>query len=74
MRRNPALKEVYKERGMLLVDMKSYRRAILDLNEALKIEPNNSQLYFFRAIAKESAGDKEGALFDFQTSKDLENL
>ena len=69
LRLNPDQKIVYKERGLLLVDTKAYRKGIMDLDVAIKLEPKNGQLYYYRAIAKQSTGDKEGALVDFEMAK-----
>ncbi len=74
LRLNPDQKVVYKERGLLLVDTKAYRKGILDLNEALKFEPNNGKLYYYRALAKQATGDKDGALSDFDMAKRFEHL
>ncbi len=69
LKMNPNQKVVYKERGILYVDTKAYRRGILDLTEALKLEPDNGKLYFYRAVARQAAGDKDGALQDFDAAK-----
>lgn len=74
LRLNPDQKIVYKERGMLLVDTKAYRKGLLDLDEALKLEPNNGKLYYYRALARQGTGDKQGAMEDFEMSKKCENL
>lgn len=74
LRLNPDQKVVYKERGLLFVDTKSYRKGILDLNEALKLEPNNGKLYYYRALAKQATGDKDGAMTDFDMAKRYEHL
>lgn len=69
LRLNPDQKIVYKERGLLLVDTKAYRKGIMDLDIALQLEPKNGQLYYYRALAKQASGDKEGALVDFEMAK-----
>jgi len=69
LRLDPSKKVVYKERGILFVDTKAFRRAILDLNEALTLEPNNGKLYYYRAIAKQYHGDHEEAEVDFSMAK-----
>ena len=74
LRLNPDQKVVYKERGLLLVDTKAYRKSILDLNEAVKFEPNNGKLYYYRALAKQATGDKDGAMLDFDMAKRFEHL
>lgn len=71
---NPNQKVVYKERGLIFVDTKSYRKGILDLNEALKLEPKNGQLYYYRALAKQATGDKDGAMVDFDMAKRYDAL
>ncbi len=74
LRLNPAQRVVYKERGLLLVNTKSYRKGILDLDIAIQDEPQNAKLYYFRAIAKQASGHQEEALVDFDTAKRLEDL
>ncbi|MCM1010838.1 MAG: tetratricopeptide repeat protein [Fusobacterium sp.] len=74
LRLNPSQRVVYKERGLLLVSTKAYRKGILDLDIAIQDEPQNSQLYYFRALAKDATGHHDEALVDFDTAKRLENL
>lgn len=71
---DPDKVEIYGERGVILVTTKAYRKGILDLNEAIKLEPNNSKYYFYRAVAKESSGDHDGAAKDYAAAKQYENL
>jgi len=71
---DPSKVHVYKDRGVNLVTTKSYRKGILDLDKAIRLEPNNSKLYFYRALAKQSSGDQEGALIDFENAKRYEDL
>ena len=71
---DPTKVEIYGERGVILVTTKAYRKGILDLDKALKLDPNNSKYYFYRAVAKESSGDHAGAVRDYASAKQYENL
>ena len=74
LRLNPAQIIVYKERGVLLVKTKAFRKGLMDLDIALEQEPNNGKLYYYRALAKQGIGNKEGALEDFETARKFEAL
>lgn len=74
LRLNPAQRVVYKERGLLYVNTKAYRKGIMDLDVAIQDEPQNAKLYYFRALAKDATGHHDEALIDFDTAKRLENL
>lgn len=74
LRLNPEQRVVYKERGLLYVNTKAYRKGIMDLDIAIQDEPQNAKLYYFRALAKDATGHHDEALIDFDTAKRLENL
>lgn len=74
LRLNPSQRIVYKERGLIYVNTKAYRKGVLDLDIAIQDEPQNAKLYYFRALAKDATGHHDEALVDFDTAKRLENL
>lgn len=74
LRLNPAQRVVYKERGLIYVKTKAYRKGLMDLDIAIQDEPQNAKLYYFRALAKDATGHHDEALIDFDTAKRLENL
>lgn len=74
IRLNPYQTSVYKERGILLVKVKSYRRGADDLDKAILMEPENGQLYFYRAIANKALGRQKEATADYEKAKKFERL
>ena len=53
-----------------LDDMKG---AIVDYNEAIKIDPNNVEAYRKRGIAKESLKDFSGAIVDYTKAIEIDS-
>lgn len=43
---------VYESRGLVYQDMKNYKKAISDFDQAATIEPTYSETYFLRGISK----------------------
>ena len=74
MRLNPYETSVYKDRGILLVQNRAYRRGAEDLDKAIKMEPNNGMLYYYRAIANKALGRKTEAQRDYEKAKQYEAL
>ena len=48
--------------------------AIIYLNEAIKIDPNNAYLYNYRSKSKRKFGDNEGADEDDRKAEKLKNI
>ena len=46
-------------------------RAVANLTEALKINPNYAEAYLNRGLARSDLGDSQGAVADFQKAADL---
>ncbi len=63
---------VYACRAQYYQNKGKYKEAISDWNIAILNEPNSPKLYYQRALAKQSIGDKKGALNDIQKIKELD--
>ncbi|HRG78676.1 MAG TPA: hypothetical protein PL167_03660, partial [Cyclobacteriaceae bacterium] len=55
----------YFEKGEEALKNKSYKTALAHFNECLRLNPYYYDAYYSRAIARESLGDKQGALNDY---------
>ncbi len=53
------------------IDLRQYRQAIRDLDEAIRYDSEHAEYWWERHIAKESLGDESGAQFDFNRAKQL---
>lgn len=70
--RKKDLLEVYRKRAFIReYYVKDFQGAVADLTEALEIQPDNTQLYLFRAGLKMKLKDKAGALADFEAAQKL---
>lgn len=52
-------------RGFAYLRLKDHPKALTDLNEALRLQPNNADYYLARGEAQEALGNYEAALSDF---------
>jgi Tetratricopeptide repeat len=57
--------EAYFEQARIKKQKKDYQGALVDLNRAIQINPNNADFYVYRAFIKRSKKDSQGALADF---------
>lgn len=55
----------YFEKGEEALKSKSYKTALAHFNECLRLSPYYMDAYYSRALARESLGDKQGALTDY---------
>ena len=55
----------YFEKGEDALKSKSYKTALAHFNECLRISPYYMDAYYSRALVRESMGDKQGALTDY---------
>lgn len=55
----------YFEKGEEALKNKSYKTALAHFNECLRLNPYYYDAYYSRALARESLGDKQGALNDY---------
>ena len=62
----------YKDRGGLLVRMRQFDRAIEDLNEAVRLEPNRASAYLNRGAAWNGLGQYEQAIEDLSKAIELD--
>ena len=66
------LVQVYELRGKSKIRLGSYWESISDFSKAIKIDPNDSFLYFWRGFAYESLGEYSKAVKDFKISLHLD--
>ncbi|WP_229310975.1 tetratricopeptide repeat protein [Larkinella soli] len=57
--------EAFNSRGVAYFELKEYPNALLDYEQALKLNPEFYKPYYNRAKLKTAKGDTEGALKDF---------
>ncbi|MDD2411939.1 MAG: tetratricopeptide repeat protein [Bacteroidales bacterium] len=60
--------ELYAHRGQAKHYLTRYHEAILDYNMAIKIEPDYSEVYHLRGLAKAELKDMNGACEDWEIS------
>ena len=58
--------ELFKNRGNINAHLLRYNEAIIDYSKAIRIEPNNIDLYIFRAIAYELSHQDKLAFNDYK--------
>lgn len=71
--KNPACLQAYSNRASFHNEMKDFDKAISDLNEAIKLDVNDSKklnLYFSRAMMYKKTGKFDSAIIDY--SKNIE--
>ena len=57
--------KVYYSQAKNKYQNKDYEGAILDLTQAIKIDPNYADAYGFRGMSRSKLGDEQGAILDF---------
>jgi Tetratricopeptide repeat len=57
--------QAYFEQARLKEQKKDYQGALVDLNRAIQLNPNNADYYSYRSFIKRSKKDYQGALADF---------
>ncbi len=62
------LVQVYELRGKSKIRLGNYWESISDFSKAIKIDPNDSFLYFWRGFAYESLGEYPKAVKDLKIS------
>ena len=59
--------------GTDIIEIKRIKEAIEDYNEAIRLNPNYSESYYNRGLAKLQLGKIEEAIKDFITAYELDN-
>jgi tetratricopeptide (TPR) repeat protein len=65
------LSSAYFARATANYSLRQYPEAIADLDQAIKLSPENADAYYNRGLAKQNTGDKTGAIPDFQKAAEL---
>jgi len=68
---NPRIPSALVLRGCAYNDLKDFKKAIPDFNNAIEIDNSNELAYFNRGVAKSSIGDFKGAIPDFEMADKL---
>jgi tetratricopeptide (TPR) repeat protein/S1-C subfamily serine protease len=55
----------YNNRGLIKDSLKDYKGALADLNDAIRLSPQDASYYSNRAGTKFNLGDQEGGFFDY---------
>jgi tetratricopeptide (TPR) repeat protein len=66
-RRPDIMAELYRARSVLLGRMGRHNEAVADLDQALELDGDRTDLYFQRATARKRAGDNKGSQQDLET-------
>ena len=62
----------YNNSGNAKHDLKDYKGAIADYNKAIKINPKDSEAYYFRGVAKYRQQDYKAAIADYSKAIELD--
>ena len=62
---------IYYNRGNAYLDLKRYRKAIADYDEAVRIRPRYAKVYFNRGLAYQRLGDRRLAIANYRTAYKL---
>ena len=68
----PNVADFYYERGLSYFHLNKKSLALMDLNEAQKLQPNYPFRYSSRAYIKDSCGDTVGAIEDYKRAIELD--
>jgi tetratricopeptide (TPR) repeat protein len=55
----------YTQRGRDLLEKREYVEALVNLNKAIELDPNNSPAYYLRGNIKDNFEDRHGAMKDY---------
>ena len=68
---NPSISDAFGMRGAVKTLSNDYELAILDLNKAIELEPNDGYMYFYRGIVNKKLGKIDESCSDFIKSREL---
>lgn len=58
----------YTQRGRELLEKQEYVEALVNLNKAIELDPNNSAAYYLRGNIKDNFEDRHGAMKDYNVA------
>lgn len=61
----------YLNRGAVLLDMNRFKAAIVDFDEAIRLNPNLAEAYFNRGVAHDELGHSKAAQANFNKAREL---
>ena len=70
---NPVFPVAHLNRAIVHYGLGNEKKAIEDLNTAIEMGKNTSNIYFFRGVLRKESGDYEGALIDYDRAIDLDS-
>ncbi len=65
------LRYAYCNRGEARIQLKQYKEALVDLEKAISLEPDNGESIYFRGMVKEKTGDLDGAIKEYELARSL---
>ncbi|MCC7529572.1 MAG: TonB family protein [Candidatus Melainabacteria bacterium] len=65
------MRYAYCNRGEARIQLKQYKEALVDLERAISLEPDNGESIYFRGMVKEKTGDLNGAIQDYELARGL---
>ena len=66
LKRDPKNSAILRARAMVLIETKSYARAVDDLDRAIQLDPKNAQAYYQRGLAREQDDQRAKAIADYK--------
>ena len=69
---DPGLVIAYRGRGRVLFELKEYQHALLDLDEAINLDPKHGGSFFNRALIHYQLGNLELTCKDLEQAKAME--
>jgi tetratricopeptide (TPR) repeat protein len=71
IQQDPKITDYYMQKANIYSQVKEYDLAVATLSEALKISPENGEIFAFRAYIHYTMGNRESALLDLAQAERL---
>ncbi len=62
---------MFSDRAAFLLDRADWDGAMADATEAIRLNPDDANAYYNRAVARENKGDVDEAIADYTRGRDL---